>query len=60
MEHIFYIVRVHDIGEILDYEFSELEKAQHLMDVEMLECSLWECDRRTGTRLRLDAHQAVS
>lgn len=60
MEIIFYVVRVHDSGEILDYEFSDLEKARHLMDVEMLECSLWKCDRRNGTRLQLDAHLAVN
>ena len=60
METIFYVVRVHDIGEILDYEFSDLEKAQHFMKGEKLECSLWKCDRRNGTRLRIDTHPAVN
>jgi len=60
MEHIYYIVKVHDIGEILDYEFSDLAKAQYLMSIERLECSLWECNRKTGTRLRLDARKAAS
>lgn len=60
MEHIYYVVRVHDIGEILNYEFSDLEKAKYLMSVEQLECSLWQCDRRTGTWLRLDERKAAS
>jgi len=59
MEHMYYIVRVHDIGEILEYEFQDLAKAERLMAVEMLECSLWQVNRRTGTRLRLDEHKAV-
>jgi len=60
MEHIYYIVRVHDIGEIYNYEFTDLAKAEYLMSVERLECSLWECNRKTGTRLQLDARKAAS
>ena len=60
MENVYYIVRVHDIGEILEYEFLDLARAKRLMSVEMLECSLWQVNRRTGTRLRLEGHNAVS
>ena len=59
-EPVYYVVKVHDIGEILNYEFSDLAKAKHLMAVEMLECSLWECNMKTGVRQCLDAHKAVS
>ena len=60
MEHIYYIVRVHDIGEIYNYEFTDLAKAKYLMSVERLECSLWECNRKTGARLQLDVRKAAS
>ena len=53
MEHMYYIVRVHDIGEILEYEFQDLARAERLMAVEMLECSLWQVNRRTGIRRRI-------
>ena len=59
-DRVYYVVKVHDIGEILNYEFSDRTKAEHLMAVEMLECSLWECDMKTGARQCLDAHKAVS
>ena len=50
---------VREKGE-LNYEFSDRAKAEHLMAVEMLECSLWECDMKTGARQCLEAHKAVS
>jgi len=60
MEHIFYIVKVHDIGEVYNYEYTDLARAKQLLSGVRLECSLWECDRRTGRRLQLESHGKVS
>lgn len=60
MNSMYYIVRVHDTGEILEYEFPDLARAERLMSVEMLECSLWQVNCRTGIRLRLEEHKVAS
>ena len=59
MEHIYYIVRVHDIGEIYNYEFTDLAKAEYLMSVERLECSLWECNPQSRNRRLLDSRNSA-
>lgn len=60
MEHIFYIVKVHDIGETYSYEYTDLDRAKRLLSDVRLECSLWKCDRRTGSRIQLDSHGKAS
>lgn len=54
----YYIVMVQDIGELLEYKFADLAKAQHLVDVEALPCSLWACYLKTGKRVQMDSRMA--
>lgn len=58
-EHVYYIVMVQDIGEVLEYGFDDLAQAQYLMSIEMLPCSLWACNWRTGTREQLCSQPAA-
>ena len=54
MDTDYYIVMVQDIGELLEYEFSDYAKAAHFMEVEALPCSLWACSYKSGVRIQLD------
>lgn len=54
MDTLYYIVEVQDYGEVYEYEFSELESACYLMDIEQLPCFLWECRAHAGGRQLLD------
>ena len=58
MDADYYIVMVQDIGELLEYEFSDYAKAAHLMEVEALPCSLWVCSKTTGRRVQIDYRKA--
>lgn len=58
MDGDYYIVMVQDIGELLEYEYTDYARAVHLMEVEALPCSLWLCNRRTGLRTQLDCKMA--
>ncbi len=60
VEQNYYIVMVQDIGEVYEYEFVDLARAEYLMSVERLECSLWECNRKTGLRIQLGQQKAAS
>ena len=55
----YYIVEVKDYGEVYEYEFPDLKKAQHLMSVEQLPCALWECDLHSQKRRLLDSKRSV-
>lgn len=54
MDREYYVVRVQDIGEVLEYEYDDYDKAAHLMEVESLPCSLWLCSRAMGRRVQID------
>ena len=43
MDTEYYVVVVQDIGERLEYEYTDYDKAVHLMEAEALPCSLWVC-----------------
>lgn len=55
MDTRYYIVEVQDYGEVYEYEFPDLKKAQYLMSVEQLPCSLWECNTHSKQRRLLDS-----
>lgn len=58
MDEDYYIVMVQDIGELLEYEYTDYAKAAHLMEAEALPCFLWVCNRKTGMRRQLDCRIA--
>ena len=58
MDNEYYIVMVQDIGEVLEYEYDDYDKAAHLMEVESLTCSLWVCSRAMGRRVQIDFRKA--
>ena len=58
-EQKYFIVLVQDIGEVYEYEFDDLAQAQYLMSIEMLPCSLWECNWKTGSRRQLCSQPAA-
>ena len=59
MDTEYYVVVVQDIGELLEYEYTDYEKAVHLMETEALPCSLWVCSRTTERRVQIDYKKAV-
>ena len=59
MDTEYYVVVVQDIGELLEYEYTDYDKAVHLMEVGALPCSLWVCSRATGRRVQIDYRKAV-
>ena len=54
----YYIVKVQDFGEVYEYEYPDLDKARHLMSVEQLPCSLWECSHLSNHRSLLESKAA--
>ena len=54
-----YIVMVQDIGELLEYEFTDYHKAVHLFETVALPCALWACNRKTGQRVKIYQHHAL-
>ena len=55
----YYIVMVQDIGELLEYEFTDYHKAIHLFETIALPCALWACNRKTGKRVKIYQHHAL-
>ena len=59
MDTRYYIVEVQDYGEVYEYVFPDLNKAQYLMSVEQLPCSLWECHYHSKQRRLLDSKHSA-
>ena len=58
MDTEYYVVVVQDIGERLEYEYTDYDKAVHLMEAEALPCSLWVFRKTTGRRVQIDCRKA--
>ena len=54
----YYIVQVQDFGELLEYRYNDHAQARHLMDIEVLPCSLWACCRASDERVQLENRMA--